>query len=184
MKKVIAIMFSLFLLGGISVANAEVVLGVQGGWAHVDYSDEGSVSGENTGGDIGFGLYGQYLTETASGDAAGIHLGYSFYPSEVELKRRNLSVELDYDKKVFDLLGVYRWQNNLFLMAVISHAEYSNVEVAGTDLGLGSGDDTGFKLVAGLAVDSGKYVISPAVSYADYDRAAVVELQLGVGYQF
>ena len=178
MKKVILGMFMSMSLLFASIANAEFVIGVQGGWAQVAIDDSGfgcDGSACDAGSGFGFGLYGQYLTKTASGGASGIHLGYASY-SSLEIDQ----IDIEYDANVFDVLGVYRWPSNFFLMAGFSKFEGT---INSDDYKLG-GDDTGFKLVTGFDIIQGSIVISPAISHADYGDGSNTELRIGVGYRF
>ena len=194
MKKLLVCALTSMSLLFASIANAEFVIGVQGGWAQVAIDDDvfedsgfgcdGSACDGGSG--FGFGLYGQFLTKTASGGAAGIHLGYASYPLETEVTVPNSSdIDIEYDTNVFDVLGVYRWPNNFFLMAGFSKYENDDkVTVNNTEYKLDGNDDTGFKLVTGFDLVQGSVVVSPAISYADYGDVSNTELRIGVGYRF
>ena len=194
MKKLLVCALTSMSLLFASIANAEFILGVQGGYAQAgidaDVVEDAGLTCDSSacdgGSGSGFGLYVQFLTKTASGGAAGIHIGSTSYSLDTEIKSSGDKINLEYDANVFDVLGVYRSRNNIFLMAGFSKYETDSFEVteAGDVSKFDGDDDTGFKLVAGLDIGQGSIVVSPAISYADYGNASNTELRIGVGYRF
>ena len=161
-----------FILGAIvsvtmlsaNIANAEFVLGVQGGSARIDTDD--AIITDDT--DWGFGFYAQ-----AMGETFGIHVGTSSYSFEAFDSSNTISGDVD----VLDILGVVRWQNNFFLMA--GRSEYDS-DIPGLD-----GD--GWKIAAGWDRDEGSVVVSPSVSVAEYGGDIDVTNTvwgIGFGYKF
>ena len=191
-----------------SVANAEFVIGVQGGYAKVGFGsdtleshgldDENIVCPCDGGDDFGLGFYAQLLKKTQSGNAAGIHIGYSSYSLkadadlaliELVLNRPNRtvreSIEASYDADILDVLGVFRWKNNFFLMAGYSEFDTGDFEIKGVRASDTAIDGSGYKLVAGWDINKGSIVISPAISYADYgDDISNAVFRVGIGYKF